>query len=219
MHTKTILLRWGGRLALAGLGLGFAGLLFWLLLTLFPGLLPPERPENQTLDVRYTEIDGDLFSNLPGQVKPPENPALLTEYTLKTDNNGFRIPVMALDHYDDYPIMVVGDSFTDAWMVEFPWPDVLARELDTPVLNLAFRGYGPLEYEEVVKDYGDESHQWLLMGFFEGNDLQNISSTLNENEGNPLTNLVRDAIEPESSEIIESPDGNYRYPLTEPEDF
>lgn len=210
-----------GRLLLIPLGIVIAAVLVWGLVSAFPQLLPPElrdplerRAANQTIQVRYTDLDGDLFFHLKGQVKPPQNPQVYAEYTLRTDENGFRIPQMALDDYADYKIVALGDSFTDAWMVERTWVDVLAQELNTPVLNLAYRGYGTLEEAEVMRQYGRGNREWVLLAFFEGNDLQNIAQTYRgEGGGSLLTNLVREAIAPDKFEIVESPDGNYRYPL------
>lgn len=203
------------RLLLIPLGVGVAAGVFYGLVALFPGLLPSERPTNQTIEVRYTETDGDLFFHLPGEVRPPPGePALISAHTLHTDQNGFRIPAMQAPRYADYPIVALGDSFTDAWMVAAPWTDVLAAALETPVLNLAFRGYGTLEEAEVIKKFGAGTHEWVLVGYFEGNDLQNIGQTYQGLNGeNVFTALLRDATMPKDFEIVESPDGNYRYPL------
>lgn len=203
------------RLLLVGVGLGLALGLVYALLLLFPDLLPSERPANKTIEIRYTETDGDLFYHLAGEVEPPEGePALISAHTLQTDANGFRLPARPMPHYADYPVVVLGDSFTDAWMVAQPWTDVLAAELDTPVLNLAFRGYGTLEEVEVMRQYGDDAHDWVLLGFFEGNDLQNIGRTAQGLDGSSLLgNLLRDATTPQKFEIVTNPDGNYRYPL------
>ena len=211
MLTKNLL----PRIGLVLLGVVVAVLLMLALVSLFPGLLPDQRAANQRIEVRYTELDGDLFFHLKGQVKPPQDPALLSAHVIETDENGFRVPAMRLDDYADYAIVALGDSFTDAWMVAAPWPDVLARELDTPVLNLAYRGYGTLEEADILREFGGGDHQWILLGFFEGNDLLNISRTyLNQGDaGNPLANLVRETIAPDDFAIEESPDGNYRYPL------
>ncbi len=181
------------------------------------GLLPSDDPLNQripnrVMEVRYTETHGDLFYHLPGLVKPPENPALLSAHTVTWDKNGFRVPAMQRDSYADYPIVALGDSFTDAWMVAFPWGDVLARELQTPVLNLSYQGYGPVEEAAVMQEYGQGAHEWVLIGFFEGNDLQNIRTSLEREDENPLMGLVREAVEPDPK-IVRSEDGRYPYPL------
>lgn len=180
------------------------------------GWLPERdgRIRNQTMQIRFTEDLGDLFYSLPGQVRPPENPALLSAHEVEWDDNGFRVPAMKRDSYNDYPIVALGDSYTEAWMVQTPWTDVVARELNIPVLNLAYRGYGPLEEEQTFKDLGSEQHDWVLVAFFEGNDLQNIRTTIIENENNefPLLALARDALTVEKA-IVLSEDGTYRYPL------
>jgi hypothetical protein len=215
-RTKQLLPRIG--LALTGIIVAVG--LMLALVTAFPELLPAglrdpldQRAANQRIEVRYSEADGDLFFHLRGQVMPPQDPALLSAHVIETDENGFRVPAMRLDDYADYPIVALGDSYTDAWMVASPWPDVLARELDTPVLNLGYRGYGTLEEVDVLQEFGADDHQWVLLGFFEGNDLLNISRTYLNQGDNPLAGLVREAIAPDDFTIEESPDGNYRYPL------
>jgi hypothetical protein len=164
------------------------------------------------LEVRYYDTDGDLFYHLAGQVKPPETPTLLSAHTIRTDENGFRLPAQALPAYADYPVLVLGDSFSDAWMVARPWPDVLAEASGQPVLNLAFRGYGPSEYVAIMRRYGaSASRQWVLLAYFEGNDLQNIART--ERGDNLLANLARDTLRPARFSVQTSPNGQYRYPL------
>jgi hypothetical protein len=210
-----------GRLLLMAWGLGLAGLGVYVLLLAFPQLLPAslrdpldQRQKNQTWGVRYHLSDGDLFYHQPGQVKPPLEDALLSEHQVIWDAEGFRQPQTPAD---DYPIIVLGDSYTEAWMAAQPWPDVLAAELQTPVRNLAYRGYGPAEYVEILREYGQTGPQWLLVGFFEGNDLQNIATSAGIGEPNGelelLGNLLDRALDPPDYEIVESPDGNYKYPL------
>ncbi|MCL4879200.1 MAG: hypothetical protein KJ064_21265 [Anaerolineae bacterium] len=206
---------------LARIGLMLGGVICALVTGLLAAdrldLLPSDDPldqriPNRIMEVRYTETHGDLFYHLPGEVKPPENPALLSAHTVTWDENGFRVPAMRRDSYAEYPIVALGDSFTDAWMVEFPWVDVLARELNTPVLNLSYQGYGPVEEAAVLQEYGTGDHAWVLVGFFEGNDLQNIRTSLEHEDENPLVGLVREAVEPDPK-IVLSADGNYPYPL------
>lgn len=212
----------GLRVALMLSGILFAFALVFIVLNLFPGLQPDAvrdpletRRTNETMDVVYTEADGDLFYHMAGNVRPVENPQTLSTHTVEWDSNGFRVPVLGYEDYDDYKIVALGDSFTDAWMVSTPWPDVLAERLETPVLNLAYQGYGPLEEASVMQDYGRGEREWILIGYFEGNDLNNAHSShyRRENEGNLLVNIVREAVDNDTPEGVTNPDGNYRYPL------
>lgn len=204
--------KWVGRLALVGLGIIIAVGMLYGLLAAFPQLLPQanERQRNQTMHVSYYLSDGDLFYHQPGEVKPPPEDVLLSEHVVNWDGDGFRVPAMTTD---SYPIITLGDSFTEGWMVPSPWPDVLATELNTPVRNLSYRGYGPIEERKVMEEYGEGQHQWVIVAFFEGNDLQNIATSLTDADNPNLTSIVRDALQPERPKIVESPDGNYKYPL------
>src|SRR5687767_4218910 len=121
--------------------------------TLFPELVPnrlrdplDQRETNKTLHVRFMEDQGDLFIAMPGNIRPPENPQLLAEFDIRWDEDGFRVPAMPAAYY---PILVLGDSFTEAPNAALPWPDTLAHSLNTPVRNLGYRGYGPLEYQAI----------------------------------------------------------------------
>src|SRR5688572_25625334 len=85
---------------------------------LFPDLIPTrlrdpldQRESNKTLHVRFMENQGDLFIAMPGNIRPPEDPQLLAEFDIRWDDNGFRVPAMSAD---EYPILVLGDSFTEA---------------------------------------------------------------------------------------------------------
>jgi hypothetical protein len=179
----------------------------------FPGLLPQanERQErNQTMQVAYRLSDGDLFFHQPGQVKPPPEDLLLSQHEVRWDEDGFRVPAMPAE---EYPIITLGDSFTEAWMVASPWPDILASTRMTPVQNLSYRGYGPIEELEVMREFGGEAHQWVLLAFFEGNDLQNIATSLTDSDNPNLRAIVRDALQPERPPVVESPTGDYKYPL------
>jgi len=209
------------RFLLALFGIAFAiGMVYGLLL-LFPSLVPADdsdRVTNQELQVEYYLTDGDLFFQLAGAVKPPAEDVLLSQHVFRTDENGFRIPAMTQPTYADYDIVALGDSFTEAWMVSDPWTDQVAAQLDKTILNLSYRGYGPLEYAALMEEFGQSNQrEWILIAFFEGNDLENIRDTTTRaptNEGgNPLVNLTQQVLDPrdENFEIVESE--NYRYPL------
>ncbi len=212
---KPTLTHGAGRLGLMLFGLGLAAGLAALLLTLFPSLVPDpttRQEAGQTMQVVYTEDMGDIFYHSPGLVAPPENPATLSEYTLRWNADGFRVPAQPAD---EYPMAVLGDSFTEGWQYPMPWPDVLAETSGNPVENLGYRGYGPLEYRAIMQDFGGDGRDWVLIGFFAGNDLQNIRTSTERDGGGLFNNLLREAIDPttERGRVVENPDGSYKYPL------
>ncbi|MBC8100675.1 MAG: hypothetical protein H7Y11_14640 [Armatimonadetes bacterium] len=199
-------------LMLSGLGCGV--LLISLLLRAFPQL----EPGGQRFI--FTDYDGDTFRHQPGLVRPPADNRLLEDLTRYDDVDGFRRPARVAD---SYPIIAIGDSFTDGGQT--PWTDVLAQTLDTPVRNLGWSGFGPLEYAEVMRRYGSGEHTWVLVMFFEGNDLSNIQTSsvaiaanggvlpfdLTRTIGAPITDVRSLA---QYSDITLDANDQYLYPLT-----
>jgi hypothetical protein len=194
------------RFSLGIFGIGFAAGLALLTLQLFPDL----RPGGQRFVFR--DSDGDTFRHQPGFVRPPEPDRILEDFIRRKDDDGFRQARMSADHY---PILALGDSFTEGGQV--PWVDVLAEELDTPVRNLGWRGFGPLHELEVLRQYGSPDHDWILIAYFEGNDLSNIQTAQRQLEQTGGIAIARDADQAAGQTqdgIITAPDGNYLYPLT-----
>lgn len=210
----------------ANVGLALGGVVVALLVaqgvvTLFPGALPrflrPDpydqrlaRPDD--IDIVYTVGDGDLFIAQPGSVAPPENPdEVLAAFALSYDEDGFRRPLMEAERY---PIVTLGDSFTDDAHLPVPWPDVLADKLDTPVRNLGFQGYGPEDYAAVMARYGTrDAPEWVVVGFFEGNDLP--AAIVDEREGFTLPGVARQALVAARGDLSEPDygDGPWKYPV------
>lgn len=158
---------WTANLILALFGVGLAGILTLLILTLFPQLRPGV--------IRYTVGQGDLFVHQPGWIAPPADPyAVLSAHPLAWDEDGFRVPAHPAEQYD---VLALGDSFTEAANVARPWPDVLAAESGLAVRNMGFRGYGPVEAARVMETYGaDGGAETVIIAYFEGNDLSNAIS-------------------------------------------
>lgn len=161
----------------------------------------------------FTDYNGDNFVHQQGLVRPPATNRILEDVTIFRDADGFRQPAITAENY---PIIAIGDSFTDGGQV--PWVDYLAKSLNTPVRNLGWRGFGPLEYVQVMRDYGGEGHDWVLIAFFEGNDLGNIATSqdaLKTREG--LTSNAT-AIPPDApAEAFGIPAQDwYLYPLAHP---
>ncbi len=208
------------KIALILAGTVFAILMLWLLLTLFPNLIfgdPLARSEAGTsVDVEFRLTDGDYFFHQQGRIRPPEEDTLLATYSLSWDENGFRVPAMQAE---SYPIAAFGDSFTEGTTVAAPWVDLLATELNLPVENFGYRGYGPLEIANTAETYlGDEPRTWILYAHFSGNDLMNANRTIDDSliERDPLGQvawLARQAVGGGAAQVVESADGNYDYPM------
>jgi len=207
---------WGRILAIFA-GLWAALVLVGLLLLLFPNLLPREETyqrseRGESLQIDFYITSGDLFGYMPGKIRPPIEDALLASFMLTWDENGFRVPAQTADHY---PIAAVGDSFTEAPIIEQPWVDLLAQTLGVPVGNYGYRGYGPVEVGRVVREQvAQQPRRWLIFAWFAGNDLYDIgrSKTIDERstafllEG--VLNRAVENIAPESS-----PNTHYDFPM------
>jgi hypothetical protein len=189
-------------LVFIGGGIGFAGVLIFALLTVFPQL----RPGMMVFTVRME----DTFYHHPEWVKRPENPdAILSIHRLAYDQDGFRLPAREAANYE---ILALGDSFTEAANVALPWSDILAQTSGFAVRNLGYRGYGPVEITRIIERYGqDETSRILIYGFFEGNDLNNVAASQQE----PL--LLPSEVEKTPTTLIDFDtvdQSNTRYPLT-----
>ncbi|MCU0513166.1 MAG: GDSL-type esterase/lipase family protein [Anaerolineae bacterium] len=164
---------WQKLLLMVG-GVAAAGVLATLLLLLFPGLLPggdssARRYAGTTIEARYYTSDGDMFFWLQGSLRPPPTNELLAAFTLSWDADSFRMPARPADQY---PVAVLGDSFTEGANVALPYPDVLAAALNVPVRNYGYRSYGPLEMQQVgVEFLPREPRAWVLYSHFSGNDV------------------------------------------------
>jgi hypothetical protein len=200
-------------------GLSVSVLLILLLIRLFPQLEPGGQ---RTI---FTQLDGDTFRHQPGLVRPPAENVVLEDVIRRDDPDGFRQPATTADRY---PIIALGDSFTDGG--QRPWVDFLAARLNTPVRNLGWSGFGPLEYAQVMRqfgdDYGAESRRWVLVAFFEGNDLSNTMTAYQraqETGGEVVLNLDRSRARPitdvrtlkEYTDIRLLDNDQYLYPLTQ----
>lgn len=165
-------------------------------------------------EVEYTVGAGDLFLVQPDSIAPPENPyEVLSRHQLGWDEDGFRVPAMPADAYS---IVALGDSYTEATNVALPWSDVLARELNTPVRNLGFRGYGPQEEALVFEQYGAvENPEIVVIGFFGGNDISNAGSFEGREDSFSVPSLVQDLVVSFdiSGEPWQSDAATFQYPV------
>lgn len=150
---------------IAGLfGIGMALGMIALLLAIFPRFNPN--------NITFTVGMGDILFYQTAWMPPLDNKdEVLSVHPIAWDSEGFRVARRTADFY---PIVALGDSFTESANAAAPWPDVLAEALNTPVRNLGFRGFGPLDEVEAFKRYAaDGGAQTIVVGFFEGNDMSN----------------------------------------------
>ncbi len=164
---------------------------------------------------------GDLFIAQPNTIAPPDDPnAVLDEYVLTWDEDGFRLPQ---NPAETYPIIALGDSFTEAPNVGTPWTDILADKSGLAVRNMGFRGYGPVEQAIVMKEYeSNTSADYVIIAFFEGNDISNAQSYFWQyTEENPyqLPHIARQAMREDPRQVLlwtfEPPQGDtFKYPVT-----
>ena len=161
----------------------------------------------------FTDYNGDNFAHQQGLVRPPATNRVLEDVTIFRDEDGFRRPAIAAD---SYPIIAIGDSFTDGGQT--PWIDYLAGALNMPVRNLGWRGFGPLEYVQIMRDYGDDGHEWILIAFFEGNDLGNIATSQEALKTREMLTSSATAVPPDApAEAFGIPTRDwYLYPLSHP---
>ena len=122
---------------------------------------------------RMMASEANLYIQQPDLVRPlpREEDRVLMETSFTTDANGYR---NASPLEDTYPIVVSGDSVTSLSVEPAPWPERLADKTGQAVLNLAIQGYGPQSEAEALIRFGlPKKPQWVLVAYFEGNDLAN----------------------------------------------
>jgi hypothetical protein len=174
-----------GNVVLVLMGLVIALGMAEMLMRAFPNLIPsqvrvnpPARRANALVDETYDlkQSDGDLFHYMRGKIVPlsPYQDQVVAHVHMMTDANGFRNspPEKAV-----YGIVALGDSFTRASGVATPWPQRLAEHTGIDVLNLGDVGFGPQDELKVLQQYGLKKRpQWVILAYFEGNDLHDAAS-------------------------------------------
>jgi hypothetical protein len=125
---------------------------------------------NLRLEGWWDPADPDLIG--AGDETRPSDRSDAFWLTIETDEMGFpnREPLWQ----DRYDIVVTGDSFVTPFAPE-TWIDLLAEQTDLSILTLGAPSWGPLNQVEAVKQYGlDKQPQWVIMLYFEGNDLLDV---------------------------------------------
>ena len=219
-----------GNVALAMLGVGIALGLVELLLRTFPNWVPlevrvnpPVRREqpflNETYDVKLS--NGDLYYRIRDTIGPlsPDKDRVVAHVHFTTDAHGFRNPLPEKATYD---IVALGDSFNEAAGVATPWPQKLAEYTGSDVLNLGEEGFGPQDELNALRQYGlTKQPQWVIMAYFEGNDLYDAAAYEQANPfiltrfgGYILTKAKEAWLEKRQSEARAAVASSYRYPIT-----
>jgi PAS domain S-box len=129
-------------------------------------LIYREKPFN---NVNYENYRSENYSALYGIEVAP------VHFQWITDKNGFRN-----GHAREYSdIVAIGDSYLEWGNSEaYTFVKMLENKLTgVTVTNLGKSGYGPAQYLEVLSRYGlDYRPKYVLMAFFEGNDVQDTKS-------------------------------------------
>lgn len=97
-------------------------------------------------------------------------------YEFHTDEMGF--PNNQYKWGDKYDIVIAGDSFTVRTAPK-TWIELLGQQTGADILTLGAPSWSTLNEAEAIKMYGLDKHpDWVLLMFFEGNDLINIAQYL-----------------------------------------
>lgn len=150
-------------------------------------------------------------------------------YEFRTDEKGF--PNQVYQWEDQYDIVIAGDSFTIRTAPE-TWIEALGRQTGQSILTLGAPSWSTLNEAEAIKLYGlDKRPKWVLLMYFEGNDIINVAQYLERRDSGlswkefdmqhvsfqrklltpHLLNFLVDKARPPSP-TVESP--RYRYPVT-----
>jgi hypothetical protein len=108
----------------------------------------------------------------PAAIAPSERDDTF-EYQLTIDEMGF--PNGTAEWQSQYDLVIVGDSFT---LPSSPrrWIDLLAEETGRSILTLGAPSWSTPNEVEAAKQFGlDKEPDWLILLYFEGNDLFNVA--------------------------------------------
>ncbi|MCP4359880.1 MAG: hypothetical protein GY796_17880 [Chloroflexi bacterium] len=112
----------------------------------------------------------------------PENSTAPTDrddsfpYVFETDEMGF--PNSQYEWQDEYDVIIAGDSFTIRTAPK-TWIELLAEQTSQDILTLGAPSWSTLNEVEAIKQFGlDKKPDWVVVMFFEGNDLINTGQYL-----------------------------------------
>ncbi len=112
----------------------------------------------------------------PGNETRPTGRSDAFLYKFQTDEKGF--PNDETKWRDQYDIVIAGDSFT-LRTAPRTWIESLHNLTGQSILTLGAPSWGPLNETEAIKQYGlDKKPKWVVLMYFEGNDLFNTEEYL-----------------------------------------
>lgn len=99
-------------------------------------------------------------------------------YVFETDEMGF--PNIQYAWQDSYDIVVTGDSFVTRSAPQ-TWIELLSAQTGQDILTLGASSWTTLNEVEAVKMFGlDKNPEWVILLYFEGNDLINAQQYLDK---------------------------------------
>ena len=115
-----------------------------------------------------------------GQETRPSDRSDAFWYVLETDEMGF--PNSQDEWQEQYDIIVTGDSFTIR-TAPTTWIESLAEQTGQDVLTLGAPSWTTMNEVEAVKQFGlDKNPKWVVLTYFEGNDIINVQQYLEKQQ-------------------------------------
>ena len=116
-----------------------------------------------------------LFAGAGDETRPTERDDAFW-FVFETDEMGF--PNSDPEWRDQYDIIVTGDSFVTRSSPK-TWIELLQEQSGKNILTLGASSWSTLNEVEAVKMYGlDKQPKWVVLLFFEGNDMINTAQYL-----------------------------------------
>ena len=167
-----------------------------------------------------------IFSGAAEETRPTDRSDAFW-YVFETDEMGF--PNSEYEWHDQYDIVVTGDSFTTRTSPK-TWIELLSEQSGKQILTLGASSWSTLNEVEAIKMYGlDKNPEWVVLLFFEGNDIINTAQYL-ERRGSGLNWKEYDLQDVPKTDLLLTPHllrffwkklkpdevsaPHYRYPVT-----
>lgn len=123
----------------------------------------------------YWDPANPYLSDVGAETRPSERSDPFW-YVLETDEMGF--PNSQFEWQDAYDIVVTGDSFTVRSAPQ-TWIELLAQQTGKDILTLGAPSWTTLNEVAAVEKFGlDKNPDWVVLMYFEGNDLINVQQYL-----------------------------------------
>jgi len=128
------------------------------------------------ISIIFSLLFVEFFLRITGQREQPRPDPLLGQIGLPgngRDQAGFRNDFSSTSA----TIFAIGDSQTDgnnAPTNKDTWPHQLEKIIDQPVYQMAFSGYGPVQYKVLLDRVLPLKPEMIMVGFYFGNDLNDV---------------------------------------------